>query len=116
MVPMAEERTQTRLFAGLDPRQRIYRDRFNEYFVFVLSAGGAAVVVPLTLLIVSAFTGQFSVWIFLAASIALELALIFGLGRPQMQPIERAGWSLLWGTSAAVLGLCFYYLVVDNLL
>ena len=105
-----------RLRAGLDPRRPIRRDRFNEYFVFILSAGGAAIIVPLLLLIVSAITGQFSVVIFLVASVVLELLLIFGIGRPQMQPVERAGWALLWGSSAAVLGLCFYYLVLDNLL
>ena len=105
-----------RLRAGLDPRRPISRDRFNEYFVFILSAGGAAVIVPLLLLVVSAITGQFSVLIFIAASVVVELLLIFGLGRPRMQPAERAGWALLWGTSAALLGLCFYYLVLDNLL
>lgn len=104
-----------RLRAGFDPRRSIARDRFNEYFVFLLSAGGAAVVVPLVLLIISVISGQFSVLIFVAASVLLELVLIFGVGRPRMQRIEAAGWALLWGTTAGLLGLCFYYLVVDNL-
>lgn len=105
-----------RLRAGFDPRTPIQRDRFNEYFVFILSAGGAGVFVPLLLLVVSAITGQFSALIFVAAAIVLELVLIFGIGRPQMKPQERVGWALLWGTTAGVLGLCFYYLVLDNLL
>jgi hypothetical protein len=104
-----------KLRAGLDPRRSIARDRFNEYFVFILSAGGAAIVVPLILLIVSAATDQFSVLIFVGASVLLELFLIFGIGRPRMQRIEAVGWALLWGAAAALLGLCFYYLVVDNL-
>jgi hypothetical protein len=105
-----------KLRAGLDPRRSIARDRFNEYFVFILSAGGAAIIVPLLLLIVSIITGQFGILIFLAASVLLELFLIFGIGRPRMQQIEALGWALLWGTTAVVLGLCFYYLVLDNLL
>ncbi len=105
----------TRLTAGLDPRRPIQRDRFNEYFVFVLSSVGAAIVVPLVLLIVFAFVGEPGLLVFLAASIALELLLIFGLGRPRSQRHERIGWALLWGTGAAVLGVCFYYLVVVNL-
>ena len=104
-----------KLSAGLDPRRPIYRDRFNEYFVFVLSATGAAVVVPVLLLVVASFTGQFGLGVFVVASVALELALIFGIGRPQMKPHERVGWALLWGGAAAVLALCFYYLVLDNL-
>ena len=40
---MAEaEATGSKLAAGFDPRQRIQRDRFNEYFVFLLSSVGAA--------------------------------------------------------------------------
>jgi hypothetical protein len=110
------ERMGTRLSAGLDPRRPIYRDRFNEYFVFVLSAGGAAIVVPVLLLLLFAIVGDPGVLVFVGASVLLELLLIFGLGRPQMKRHERAGWALLWGASAAVLGFCFYYLVVENLL
>jgi hypothetical protein len=105
-----------KLRAGFDPRRPIHRDRFNEYFTFLLSATGAAIVVPLVLLIVSIIIGQFSVVIFVAAAVILELLLIFGLARPQMQPLERVGWALLWSTAAGVLALCFYYLVLDNLL
>lgn len=112
---MASE-ARDRLRAGLDPRRPIYRDRFNEYFVFLLSAAGASVLVPLLLFLVAAIAGQFSVVIFVVAAVLLELFLIFGVGRPQMQRIERAGWALLWGTGAAFFALCFYYLVLDNLI
>jgi uncharacterized membrane protein (UPF0127 family) len=110
------EEARGRMRAGFDPRRRLYRDPFNENFVFVLSASGASVIVPVLLYIVMAITGLWAVGIFVLASVALELILIFGVGRPQMKPIERVGWALLWGFSAAVLALCFYYLVADSTL
>jgi hypothetical protein len=103
--------TQDRLSAALDPRERIYRDPFNELVVFVISATAAAVVVPCVLLIVGAFAGEFELGIFVAASVVLELVLIFGIARPQMKPRERVGWALLWGFTAAVLGAAFWELV-----
>ena len=99
------------LSAALDPRQRIQRDPFNELVVFVVSALGASTLVPIILLIVGAFTGEFSFWIFVAASVVLELILIFGLARPAMKPHEKVGWALLWGFTAAVLGAAFWELV-----
>ena len=42
-----------------------------------------------------------------------ELAVIFGLARPQMQPRERVGWVLLWGATTALMALAFYYLVAE---
>ena len=110
------EEARGRMRAGFDPRRRLYRDPFNENFVFVLSAAGASVIVPVLLYIVMAITGLWAVGIFVLASVALELILIFGIGRPQMKPIERVGWALLWGFSAAVLALCFYYLVAESTL
>jgi|GEM_PF-6160533 len=110
--PMEAGSTQDRLGAALDPRERIYRDPFNELVVFVISAIGAAVLAPVLLLIVGAIIGeQIGFWIFVAASILIELGLIFGIARPQMQPRERVGWALLWGFSAAVLGAAFWELV-----
>jgi Uncharacterized ACR, COG1430 len=122
MIPaMAEqqaspEEARGRMRAGLDPRQRLYRDPFNEYFVFILSASGAAVVVPVLLYVIMAITGLWAVGVFLLVAVPLELILIFGIGRPQMKPIERVGWALLWGFTTAVLGLCFYYLVAESTL
>lgn len=106
--------TQGKLSAALDPRERIYRDPFNELVVFIISATGAAVIVPVILLIVGAFTGELDIGIFIAASVVLELLLIFGLARPQMKPQERVGWALLWGFSAAVLGAAFWELVFQQ--
>jgi hypothetical protein len=110
------EEARGRMRAGLDPRQRLYRDPFNEYFVFVLSATGAAAIAPLVLYIVMAFTGIWSIGIFILAAVAIELILIFAIGRPQMKPHERVGWALLWGFSTAALAFCFYHLVANTTL
>jgi VIT1/CCC1 family predicted Fe2+/Mn2+ transporter len=107
------EEARGRVRAGFDPRRRLYRDPFNENFVFVLSASGAAAIVPLLLYIVMAFSEVWAVGVFVLVAVALELILIFGIGRPQMKPIERVGWALLWGFTTAVLAVCFYYLVAD---
>jgi hypothetical protein len=106
----------SKLSTALDPRERIYRDPFNELAVFVISAMGAAVIVPLVLLAIGALTEEFDLGIFVAASIVLELLLIFGLTRPQMKPLERVGWALLWGTAAAALGAAFWSLVFTQAL
>ena len=103
--------SQGSLGAALDPRQRIQRDPFNELVVFVVSALGASVIVPVFLLLVGAFTGQFAFLLFVALSVVLELLLIFGLTRPAMKPNEKVGWALLWGFTAAVLGAAFWELV-----
>jgi hypothetical protein len=122
MIPsMADQQTSPeeargRMRAGFDPRQRLYRDPFNEYFVFVLSASGAALIAPVLLYIAMAITGIWAMPAFVLAVMALELVLIFGVGRPQMKPIERVGWALLWAFTAGVLGLCFYYLVAESTL
>jgi hypothetical protein len=107
--------TQGKLSTALDPRARIYRDPFNELVVFVVSALGAAVLVPCGLLIVGAFTGEFGLGIFVVASVVGELLLIFGVARPQMKPYERVGWALLWGAGAALLGAAFWDLVFTQL-
>jgi uncharacterized protein len=102
-----------RLAAALDPRQPIYRDSYNEYFMLVLSAGGAAAGTQVPLYIVMAITGIWSVGVFVAACVAFELVVIFGLARPRMKPAERAGWVILWGATTAVMALAFYYLVAE---
>jgi len=111
MRPMPESRT--RLVAALDPRQPIYRDTYNEYFVLVLSAGGAAAGTQVPLYILMAITGLWGVVPFVAACVVFELAVIFGLARPQMLPRERLGWALLWGATTAVMAVAFYYLVAE---
>ncbi len=102
--------------AAFDPRTRMYRDAFNEYLVFSLSAAGAALGVPVILLVVGALTQKFGLGIFLVASVLLEWLFIFAVGRPQMKRHEAVAWAALWGTSAAFFGLCFYYLVFSEVL
>jgi hypothetical protein len=112
-MPAMAEPQRNRLVLALDPRQPIYRDTYNEYFVLVLSAGGAAAGTQVPLYIVMAITGIWPVGIFVAACVVFELVVIFGLARPQMQPRERIGWVLLWGGTTAILALAFYYLVAQ---
>jgi hypothetical protein len=103
----------SKLLAALNPRQPLYRDSYNEYFVFLLSAGGAAAGTQVPLYIVMAITELWSVGVFVAACVVVELVVIFGVARPQMTPVERLGWVVLWGAATAVLALAFYYLVAE---
>jgi len=102
-----------KLFEALDPRVPIYRDTYNEYLVLVLSAGGAAAGTQVPLYIAMALSDLWSPGIFVAACVVFELAVIFGVARPQMKPLERVGWAVLWGTVTALLALSFYHLVAD---
>ena len=102
-----------KLFEALDPRVPIYRDTYNEYFVLILSAGGAAAGTQVPLYIVMALTDLWEPVVFVGACVLFELVVIFGLARPQMKPMERIGWSLLWGAATAVLALAFYHLVAS---
>jgi hypothetical protein len=102
-----------KLIEALDPRVPIYRDTYNEYFVLVLSAGGAAAGTQVPLYIAMALSDLWSPGIFVGACVVFELAVIFGLARPQMKPLERVGWAVLWGTVTALLALAFYHLVAD---
>ena len=111
MMAAMEASQQSSLGAAFDPRQRIYRDPFNELVVFVVSAVGAAIVAPVILLVVGAFGGSIDFIVFVLACIVIELLLIFGIARPAMKPHEAAGWALLWGFTAAVLGAAFWELV-----
>ena len=114
---MAMDREQRKgIGAAFDPRARMYRDAFNEYLVFSLSAAGAALGVPLILLTVGALTEKFGLPVFVLASVLLELFFIFAVGRPQMKRHEATAWALLWGTSAAFFGFCFYHLVFAEVL
>lgn len=102
-----------RFVAALDPRQPIYRDAYNEVFVFVLSAGGAIAGTQVPLYILMAITGIWPAWLFIIACVVFELAVIFGLARPQMKPQERVGWVVLWAAATAGMAALFYYLVAD---
>jgi uncharacterized membrane protein (UPF0127 family) len=116
MIPFVADQQRNRLIAALDPRLPIYRDAYNEYFMLILSAGGAAAGTQVPLYIVMAITGLWSRWVFIVACVVFELVVIFGLARPQMKPGERAGWAVLWGATTAVLALCFYELVAKTTL
>jgi uncharacterized membrane protein (UPF0127 family) len=111
MIPFVAEEHRNRLVEALDPRRPIYRDTYNEYFVMALSAGGAAAGTQVPLYIVMAITGRWSLPVFVIACVVFELAVIFGVARPQMKPVERAGWAALWGATTAALAFCFYELV-----
>jgi uncharacterized protein len=113
MIPAMAEAQRNRLLEALDPRVPIYRDTYNEYFVMVLSAGGAIAGTQVPLYIVMAITGLWDLVPFVAACVVFELAVIFGLARPQMQPRERIGWALLWAFATGVLAVAFYYLAAE---
>jgi hypothetical protein len=110
--PMAEDPRQ-RFLAGLNPRVPLYRDAYNELFVFILSAGGAAAGTQVPLYILMAITGKWSLPVFVIACVVFELAVIFGIARPQMRANERVGWAALWAATTAILAVCFYELVVQ---
>jgi uncharacterized protein len=113
MIPAMAERQRNRMAVALDPRQPIYRDTYNEYFVLVLSAGGAIAGTQVPLYIVMAITGLWDVVPFVLACVVFELAVIFGVARPQMKPRERVGWAVLWGFTTASLAFAFYHLVAS---
>lgn len=107
---------QNKLLEALDPRVPIYRDSYNEIFVFVLSAGGAVAGTQIPLYIVMALTDLWSAATFVLACVAFELVVIFALARPQMKALERVGWIGLWSGTTAAFALAFYYLVAETTL
>jgi hypothetical protein len=111
IIAAVAQRQRSRLGAALDPRQPIYRDSYNEYFVFILSALGAGMICPLVLYVAMAATGLWGLLPFVAGCVLLELALIFGIARPRMKAREALGWALLWGATTALLAAAFYELV-----
>jgi hypothetical protein len=113
MIPAMAEAQRNRFFEALDPRVPIYRDTYNEYFVFALSAGGAIAGTQVPLYIVMAITGLWDVVPFILACVVFELVVIFGVARPQMTPRERVGWALLWAAATAALAFAFWHLVAS---
>jgi hypothetical protein len=102
-----------RWLEAFDPRVPLYRDEYNEYLVFVVSAIGSVAGTQVPLYLVMALTDLWSPWVFVPACVVFELAVIIFIARPQMKPHERAGWVLLWGGTTAVMALAFYYLVAE---
>jgi hypothetical protein len=113
MIPPMAEEAPNRWVEAFNPRVPLYRDTYNEYLVFIVSAIGAVAGTQVPLYFVMALTDLWPVEIFVAACAVFELAVIFGIARPQMKPKERVGWALLWAGATAVLALCFYYLVAE---
>jgi hypothetical protein len=113
MIPAMAEAQRNRFMEALDPRVPIYRDTYNEYFVFALSAGGAIAGTQVPLYILMAITGLWDVIPFVLACVVFELAVIFGVARPQMEPRERVGWALLWAAATAALAFAFWHLVAS---
>ena len=101
----------TRWLEAFNPRIPLYRDAYNEYLVFIVSAIGSVAGTQVPLYLLMAITGLWSVWIFVPLCVIFELGVIFFIARPQMQPIERVGWAVLWGGTTLVMATLFYYLV-----
>ncbi|HEV7846153.1 MAG TPA: hypothetical protein VGO83_07865 [Thermoleophilaceae bacterium] len=110
---MAQEQTGNRWLEAFNPRVPLYRDAYNEYLVFVVSAIGAVAGTQVPLYLVMALTDLWNVWIFVVACVIFELFVIFFIARPQMQPVERLGWAALWAATTAVMAAAFYYLVAE---
>jgi uncharacterized protein len=113
MIAAMAEGQRNRLTEALDPRVPIYRDTYNEYFVFLLSAGGAIAGTQVPVYILMAITGLWGLIPFVAACVVFELGVIFGLARPQMLPRERLAWAGAWALATALLAAAFYYLVAE---
>ena len=103
----------TRWLEAFNPRVPLYRDAYNEYLMFTVSAIGSVAGTQVPLYVIMAITGLWSVWIFVPACVIFELGVIFFIARPQMQPVERVGWAVLWAGTTAVMATLFYYLVAQ---
>ena len=109
---MAQDRP-TRFLEAFNPRVPLYRDSYNEYLVFVVSAIGAVAGTQVPLYLVMALTDLWDWWVFVAACVIFELGVIFFIARPQMKPHERVMWAGLWAATTALMALAFYYLVAE---
>jgi len=103
----------TRFLEAFNPRVPLYRDAYNEYLMFIVSAIGSVAGTQVPLYLVMALTDLWSVWVFVPACVVFELFVIFFIARPQMKPHERVGWALLWAGTTAVMATLFYYLVAE---
>jgi hypothetical protein len=102
-----------RWLEAFDPRVPLYRDAYNEYLMFIVSAIGSVAGTQVPLYLVMAITDLWSVWVFVPACVVFELFVILFIARPQMKPIERVGWALMWGSFTALMAGAFYYLVAE---
>ena len=110
---MSEDRP-NRWVEAFNPRVPLYRDTYNEYLVFVVSAIGAVAGTQVPLYLVMALTDLWPVGVFVAACVVFEVAVIFGIARPQMKARERVALGGCFGPlTTAVMALAFYYLVAE---
>jgi hypothetical protein len=113
---MAQTTTQerpNRWLEAFNPRVPLYRDEYNEYLVFIVSAIGAVAGTQVPLYLAMAITDLWSPWVFVPACVVFELFVILFIARPQMRARERLGWNLMWAAVTAAMALAFYYLVAD---
>ena len=102
-----------RWLEAFNPRVPLYRDSYNEYLLFIVSAIGSVAGTQVPLYLVMALTDLWSVWVFVPACVVFELFVIFFIARPQMKPNERVMWAALWAGATALMALAFYYLVAE---
>jgi hypothetical protein len=102
-----------RWLEAFNPRVPLYRDAYNEYLVFIVSAIGSVAGTQVPLYLVMAITDLWSPWVFVPACVVFEVFVILFIARPQMAPRERVAWNLLWAAVTAVMALAFYYLVAE---
>jgi hypothetical protein len=102
-----------RWLEAFNPRVPLYRDSYNEYLLFIVSAIGSVAGTQVPLYLVMALTDLWSVWVFVLACVVFELFVIFFIARPQMKPNERVMWAALWAGATALMALAFYYLVAE---
>jgi hypothetical protein len=103
----------TRFLEAFNPRVPLYRDAYNEYLMFVVSAIGSVAGTQVPLYLLMALTDLWEVYVFVPVCVLFELFVIFFIARPQMKQIERVGWALLWAGTTAVMATLFYYLVAE---
>jgi hypothetical protein len=102
-----------RWLEAFNPRVPLYRDAYNEYLMFVVSAIGSVAGTQVPLYLVMALTDLWSPWVFVPACVVFELFVILFIARPQMEPRERVAWNVMWAGVTAVMALAFYYLVAE---
>ena len=112
MAQTTQERP-NRFLEAFDPRVPLYRDAYNEYLMFVVSAIGSVAGTQVPLYLAMAITDLWSPWVFVPACVVFELFVILFIARPQMRPVERLGWNLMWAGVTAVMATAFYYLVAE---
>ena len=113
---MAQTQTQqrpNRWLEAFDPRVPLYRDEYNEYLMFIVSAIGSVAGTQVPLYLIMALTDLWSPWVFVPACVVFELFVILFIARPQMKPQERLAWNGMWAGATAVMALAFYYLVAE---